>query len=119
MVGICPLREVLGDRHSPTSLAERAMDPSNWLNSESIDRPECDIILNCHPGRLIRAMVDLSLTVSFVELGLVINHGLLVEDIDEFSFPEIAGDVCRDVTTHSLNYFTHSLVCIFGQSPQS
>ena len=61
--------------------------------------------------------MDLSLTVSYLELSLVINHGLLIEDIDEFPYPGIAGDVRRDVTIHNLNYFTHSLVCVFGQSP--
>ena len=88
-----------------------------WLGHEGQDRPECDVILNCHPGRLVRAVVDLSLTVSYLELSLAIHHGLLIEDIDEFPYPEIMGDVCRDVTIHTLNYFTRSLVCVYGQSP--
>ncbi len=54
-----------------------------------MDRPECDVILNCHPGWLARAEVDLSLTISYVELSLAINHSLLIEDIDEFPYPEI------------------------------
>ena len=61
--------------------------------------------------------MDLSLTVSYMELSLAINHGLLIEDIDEFPYPEIASNIYRDMTTHSLNYFTRSLVGIFGQSP--
>ncbi len=91
---------------------------STWLSTENVVNLECDMILNCHPGRLVRAEVDLSLTVSYLELSLAINHGLLIEDIDEFPYPEIAGDVRRDVTIHNLNYFTRSLVCVFGQSPQ-
>ncbi len=112
MVGICPNHEILGNPHPPIPTVQLT-----WLSSENVDRPECDVILNCHPGRLVRAEVDLSLTVSYVELSLAINHGLLIEDIDEFPYPEIASDVHWDVTTHSLNYFTCSLVCIFGQSP--
>ncbi len=81
-----------------------------WLGPENVDRPECDIILNCHPGRLVRPEVDLSLTVSYLELSLAINHGLLIEDIDEFPYPEIAGDVRQDVTIHNLYYLTYSLV---------
>ncbi len=112
MVGICPDREILGNPHPPIPGMK-----SMWLGPKSMDRPECDIILNCHPGRLVRAEVDLSLTVSYLELSLAINHGLLIEDIDEFPYPEIASDVCRDVTIHNLNYFTRTLVCVFGQSP--
>ena len=112
MVGICPDREILGNPHPPIPGTKVV-----WLGHEGQDRPECNIILNCHPGRLVRAEVDLSLTVLYLELSLAIHHGLLIKDIDEFPYPEIAGDVRRDVTIHNLNYFTHSLVCVFGQSP--
>ncbi len=80
--------------------------------------------LDCARGKrqlfhttLVRAEVDLSLTVSYLELSLAIHHGLLIKDIDEFPYPEIAGNARRDVTIHNLNYFMHSLVCVFGQSP--
>ncbi len=112
MVGICPEREILGSPLQPIQGMK-----STWLKTENVVNPECDVILNCHPGRLVRAGVDLSLTVLYLELSLAINHGLLIEDIDEFPYPEIAGDVRRDVTIHNLNYFTRSLVCVFGQSP--
>ncbi len=112
MVGICPEREILGGQLQPIWEAK-----STWLKAENMTNPECDVILNCHPGRLVRVEVDLSLTVSYLELSLAINHGLLIEDIDEFPYPEIAGDVRRDVTVHNLNYFTRSSVCVFGQSP--
>ncbi len=112
MVGICPEREILGNQLEPIPGMK-----SSWLETKNMANPECDVTLNCHPGRLVRVEVDLSLTVLYLELSLAINHGLLIEDIDEFPYPEIAGDVCRDVTVHNLNYFTHSLVCGFGQSP--
>ncbi len=112
MVGIHPEGEILGSKLQPLQGMK-----STWLKAENVVNPECDVILNCHPGRLVRAEVDLSLTVSYLELSLAIDHGLLIEDIDEFPYPGITGDVRRDVTVHNLNYFTRSLVCVFGQSP--
>ncbi len=112
MVGIRPEREI-----SDGQLQLIWEMESMWLKAENVTNPECDVILNCHPGRLVRAEVDLSLTVSYLELSLAINHGLSIEDIDEFPYSEIAGEVRRDVTVHNLNYFTRSLVCVFGQSP--
>ncbi len=112
MVKICPSGEILGGPPPPASGIK-----STWLGAENVVNPECDVILNCHPGRLVRAEVDLFLTVSYLELSLAINHGLLIEDIDEFPYPEIVGNVRRDVTIYNLNYFTCSLVCVFGQSP--
>ncbi len=112
MVRICPSGEILGGPPPPALEIK-----STWLGVENVVKPECDVILNCHPGRLVRAEVDLSLSVSYVELSLAINHGLLIEDIDEFPYPEIVGKVRKDVTVHNLNYFTCSLVCVFGQSP--
>ena len=105
MVKICPSGEILGGPPPPASGIK-----STWLGIENVVKPECDVILNCHPGRL-------SLSVSYLELSLAINHGLLIEDIDEFPYPEIVGNVWKDVTIHNLNYFTRSLVCVFGQSP--
>ncbi len=112
MVKICPSGEVLGGLPPPVPGIK-----STWLGVEKVVHPECDVILNCHPERLVRVEVDLSLTVSYLELSLAINHRLLIEDIDEFPYQEIAGNVRRDVTFHNLNYFTRSLVCVFGQSP--
>ncbi len=48
MFGICPDREILGNPHPPIPGMK-----SMWLGHESVDRPECDINLNCHPGRLV------------------------------------------------------------------
>ncbi len=104
---ICPGGEILGGPPPPVSGIK-----STWLGAE-----ERDVILNCHPGRLVWVKVDLSLAVSYLELSLAITHGLLIEDIDEFPYPEIVDNVRRDVTVHNLNYFTRSLVCVFGQSP--
>ncbi len=113
MVKICPSGEILGGPLPPASEIK-----STWLGVKYVVKPECDVVLNCYPGRLVRAEVDLSLDVSYLELSLAINHGLLIEDIDEFPYPEFVGKVQEDVTVHNLNYFTRSLVWVFGQSPR-